>query len=323
MIGAGLLLAVVGILAAAFFSGAETGLYRATRLRLIVDALGGNRIARGLLWLANHPALFVATTLVGTNLAHYAVSLALVLAAQSTIGASSSIVDFVGPLILAPVLFVLGELVPKNFFLDAPNRLLRRVGPLLLLFTLLLLPVSGLLWALSQLLERLLRQSPQQVQTVLARRQLRQIFEEGHEAGVLHPSQRALAHGVFAIARQPVGRFFIPLARLPRARSTMTRSEVLSLAQRYRIAVVAVEDTTAPSSRLIGYVRVVDLAFRQGDVLAPMYPLRKIPARTPQLAALVSLQSAQEDLAAVVDDQQTILGVITAEQLREAMFHAE
>ena len=55
----------------AFFSGSETGLYRVSRTRLVLDGLAGSRAARGIVWLLNHPSIFVATTLVGNNLANY------------------------------------------------------------------------------------------------------------------------------------------------------------------------------------------------------------------------------------------------------------
>ena len=71
-------LALLGLLLSALFSGAETGFYRAMRLRLVLDAMGGDSVARGLLFLANHPSLFVATALVGNSLANYLVTLAAV-----------------------------------------------------------------------------------------------------------------------------------------------------------------------------------------------------------------------------------------------------
>ena len=73
-----LLLFVVSILLSSFFSGSETGFYRATRVRLTMDALAGSWVARGLIWLTNNPALFVATTLVGNNLANFLTSHAVV-----------------------------------------------------------------------------------------------------------------------------------------------------------------------------------------------------------------------------------------------------
>ncbi len=61
---AALFTAVVGLLLSAFFSGTETGFYRIARMRLTLDAIGRDQTARRLLWLVNHPSIFVATTLV-------------------------------------------------------------------------------------------------------------------------------------------------------------------------------------------------------------------------------------------------------------------
>ena len=83
MIWIALGMAALGLFLSAFFSGSETGFYRVTRMRLVLDAMGGDRTARGLLWLTNHPSMFIATALVGNNLANYLTSLAIVLGTQA------------------------------------------------------------------------------------------------------------------------------------------------------------------------------------------------------------------------------------------------
>jgi CBS domain containing-hemolysin-like protein len=321
VIGAALILAAVGLATSALFSGSETGFYRATRLRLVLDAMAGSPTARGLVWMANHPSLFVATVLVGTNLANYFVSLAVVALTQLLSPQSGHVAELVASLIVAPVLFIYGELVPKKFFLEAPNRLLQRAGPLMLCCAVLFFPVSMLVWAFDWLLRKLVRQSSEQVRTTLARRELRRVLEEGHEAGILHQTQRTLAQGIFAIAGEPVGRLLTPLTHLPRARATMSREEVLRLASRYRIAAVPVE-AADDSRQLLGYVRVIDLAIQADEALGPLLPLEKIGERTNHLAALMRMQSAKEELAAVVDDQGRTLGVVSVDQLREPLFFA-
>ncbi len=321
MIGAALALAAVGLATSALFSGSETGFYRATRLRLVLDAMAGSPTARGLVWMVNHPSLFVATVLVGTNLANYCVSLAVVELTQQLFPRSGYATELAASLIAAPVLFIYGELVPKKFFLEAPNRLLQRAGPLMLCCAALFFPVSALVWALDWLLRKLVRRSSQQVRTTLARRELRRVLEEGHEAGILHQTQRTLAQGIFAIAGEPVGRLLTPLAHLPRARATMSCAEVLRLASRYRIAAVPVEAADG-ARQLLGYVRVIDRALREDQALGPLRPLEKIGERTTHLAALMRMQSSKEELAVVVDDQGRALGVVTVDQLREPLFFA-
>lgn len=336
-IGFVLALAAVGIFLSAFFSGTETGFYRATRVRLVLDALGGDRIARGLVWLTNHPLVFVATVLVGNNLANYLTVFAIVMGTRSVIGAEAAgasreyALEMIAPLLLAPVLFVYGELLPKSLFLQAPNRLLRRWGPLFLVFVGLFLPISALLLGLNRLLARFVGESPQQVRLTLARRELRQVLEEGHEAGILHPAQRGLAQGIFAVARQPVSRFTTPLEEIPRARSEMGKEEVLRLARRHRISAVPVESPQNPAE-LAGYFRVIDLelslpseghedaAANRRDEAGPLRPFLEIAEDTTQVAALMQMHSAKEDLARVVGADGATLGIVTADRLREPLF---
>ncbi|MGO8691039.1 MAG: CNNM domain-containing protein [Thermoguttaceae bacterium] len=311
-------LGLVGVLLSALFSGAETGFYRATRLRLVLDAMGGATAARGLLFLTNHPSLFVATTLVGNSLATYLVSLAMVVVLRAVIPGPGTLVPWIAPLVAAPVLLVYGELLPKNLFLQAPNRLLRRFGPLFLVFVVLLLPLSAWLWGSSRLLARLLRVSPKPIRSIIARRELRRVLEEGHEAGILHPAQRSLARGIFAAAGRPVVEFLVPVGQMPRAQAGMSKQDVLALAERCRAAVIPVESATSAGS-LAGYVRVIDLALSDSPELGPVRPLLEIRDNSTLLAVLTRLESANEGLAAVTNARGETIGIVTTRRLREPL----
>ncbi len=306
-------LALAGLLLSALFSGAETGFYRATRLRLVLDAMGGDSVARGLLFLANHPSLFVATALVGNSLANYLVTLAAVVILEGVL--PGHLVEWIAPLLLAPVLLVYGELLPKNLFLQAPNRLLRRVGGVFLFFVAALFPISAWLWGLSRLLARSLDASPEPVRLILARRELRRVLDEGHEAGILRPVQRRLAQGIFAIAGRPVGDFLTPMDQLPLATAEMSKQEALALAARRRTAVIPIES----AGSLVGYVRVIDLKLSDAPDLGVLRPLLQIREKCNHLAALMRLESANESLARVVNARDETLGIITTKRLREPL----
>jgi putative hemolysin len=316
-----LALAAVGLSLTALFSGMETAFYRATRVRLVLDALGGDLIARGLVWLTNHPMLFVATILVGNNLANYLVSLATVIGTQTVCGPGAHAAQLLVPLAVAPVLFVWGELLPKNLCLQAPNRLLRLGSPLLAVFFLLLLPASLLLWGLNRLLARFVAESPEQVRLTLARRELQRLLVEGREAGILHPAQQSLARGLLALSGRNVEPFVTPLANMPRAREDMPKDDVLRLAGRYRIADVPVE-AASPGRELLGYVRVIDLVLDDSNTLGSLRPLIEIPRATSHVDAIVRMENAAQSLARVVDDQGRTLGVLTAASLRKPLFRA-
>jgi putative hemolysin len=314
-------LAAVGLFLSAFFSGSETGFYRVSRVRLVLDALGGDKIARALVWLTNQASLFVATTLVGANLGEYLVSLATVMGVQMISGPGSHVAELLVPVLLAPVLFVYGELVPKNLFLKAPNRLLRVGGPLFMVFVVLFLPISAVLWGLNRILARIMRESPERLRLTLARRELEQVLDEGREAGILHASQQRLARGIFALANQPVGLAATPLGDVPRARADMTKEEILGLARRCRVAEVPIEGPDA-DKELTCYLRVIDLGLDPSDRLPSPRPLLSIPETDTHVAALVRMENAGESIARVVDSQGRGLGLVTAKRLREPLFHS-
>lgn len=321
-----LLLLFAGLVLSAFFSGAETGFYRVSRVPLLIDALGGDRIARGLLWLTNHPSLFVATALVGNNVANYLVSLAIVIAAGILYSGQAHWPMIVAPVALSPLVFVYGELLPKNIFFEAPNRLLRRSGPLLLVCTVLFLPVTGVLWALSKVIQWIVGESPQKMQLVLARRELERVFEEGHETGILGPAQGGLAQAILDTAGQSVAELATAVGRVPAVHTSMSKAEILRVAQRNRLAAVPVEDSGPRRElgrELIGYLRVVDLYLDDSDDLPPPRPLVDVPDTDTYIAALMRLQSSGEMLGRVVTQSGQTIGFVTARQLGRPLLRAK
>lgn len=319
MIWIALALGVAGLLLSGFFSGLETGFYRVTRIRLVLEALGGDRIAGMLLWLTNHPSLFIATCLVGNTLADYVTSLAAVLAAEILFGLRGHAAEIVVPLLLTPVVFVYGDLLPKNLFLHAPNRLLRKGGPLFALFVVLFFPVAAVLWAVDRMLAALVGETPERVRLTIARRELRLLLEEGHQVGLLQPAQRELAQGIFAVAKHPVSRYVVPLEQMPRVRTNAPKAAAQQLACQYGSPLVVVEDADQPG-RLAGYTRAVELHLDRSDRVAPIRSLIEVSPDDHHLDVLMRLHSRGEDLAEVVDSSGRTLGLVTAESLRRPLF---
>jgi len=315
-------LMLVGLLLSAFFSGSETGFYRATRVRLAIEALAGIRSSRVLLRLTQQPTLFVATMLVGNNVANYLTSLATVMASQRLFPSGGAMVDVLAPIVIAPFLFLFGELLPKNLFYEAPNRLLKRCTPALVLCTILFVPITALLWAFSRLFQVFTNSSPQDLRLRLARRELGKLLDEGHEVGILLPAQQALAQSMLVAAAQPVRNFALPTARAVRATTTMKKSDVLRIAQRNNRTLLPVEDPR-DGRKLVGYLRMMDLHLDTESSLPEPMPLVQLRATQSCLAALRKLGKSEDPLGHVVDEQGKTVGFVTGRELRMALLRAE
>lgn len=312
---------LVALVCSAFFSGAETGFYRVNRMRLVLDALGGNWIAKQLLWMTNHPTIFVATVLVGNNLTHDLISFSTTLGANALFGDASPWPGLIASVVLAPIVFLYGESLPKQLYHDAPNRLLRKCGYPLVACVWLLSPITILMGLLSKLLQKFVGESLDEVRLTLARKELQQVFEEGHEAGILRPAQQGLAQGLFALAHRPASSVAMSSARMPHVMIGTPNRIILQMARRWRIAAFAVEGNDG-SHRLLGYVRVADV-YLQGDKSPPLRPLIEIRADETYISALNKLYDAGESLGHVVGSHGETIGFVTIRHLSEPLFRGQ
>ena len=316
-----LLFLVLGIFFSAFFSGSETGFYRATRVRLVLDGFSGDLVSRGLLWLINNPALFVATTLVGNNLANYLVAKGIVDAVNSLDLDRPELAQLLAPVILSPVIFIYGELLPKSLYFRAPNQLLRRGGPLFLSCGVLFAPVSAALWGLGWILQRVVGETPLQVQFTLARKELRQGFEEGQQAGILQSAQYRLAQNLFHTAGMPIIKFAKPITRVAAVPRSADRLETLRMARRQRLTEILLRH--ADNQELAGYVRTIELELASSLNDTPIHPLLRLSNQTNHVDAVAQIQAARENLACVTDDHDRVLGLVYLQQLTQPLFRGD
>ena len=311
-------LLVVGVFLSAFFSGSETGFYRASRIRLVMDGLDGDRIAKGMVRLFNNPSLFVATTLVGNNVANFITSFAIVLTARCLFSADSGLIEMAAPIACSPFLFVFCELLPKQLFYMAPNHLLRLAAPAFLFCTVLFAPIAAVLWSLARLLERMLGQSPEKVRLLLARKDLQKVLDEGQQAGILHPTQRLLGQNFFLVASQSVRSVCTPVQRVPSVAIGSKTEDVLRMARKQKLADIPVFERT--KSNIIGYIRTVDLLLNdQEATIETPKQLATIKASELFGEALLQMQANRETIARVIVDSGQTVGVLSIDQLTDPL----
>lgn len=314
----GIVIMLVGLCFSALFSGSETGFYRATRARWVLDGRAGDRFARILLWWANNPAVFVSNILIGNNLANYLITLGSVLAVQSFLTSDSESLELIAAIALTPIVFIYGESLPKQLFLKAPNRLLRLVVPFLVVVNLLLLPAVLVLWCLGRVLEAIVGKSPERVRSRLARQELINMFREGHTAGLLEPVQLSLAQNFFDMVEKTLDPIIIPLPRVISVKEGSSISEALDIARRHQLASLPVADK---QGHLLGYVLIGELILLppNAQVTFP-HSFAKIQHSSSMAKSFIEMRSVDAELALVVDDQQQIRGLLSIQRLHEQLF---
>ncbi|MEQ1825657.1 MAG: CNNM domain-containing protein [Pirellula sp.] len=295
----------------AFCSGVETGLYRVPRVRLVLDAVDGSRVARGLLWLTNHPGLFVSTLLVGNTFANYCVPVGLAWFVLELWGYDDPRVNIAVSVLSTPILFIVSELLPKSIFHQVPHQMLRRFGWPLFALTILALPLTWALYLLSRWLQRILGEEPLKVRPALARRELRQVLEEGEQAGLLEPVQRDLVQNMFAYGSDPISRFCMPLRGFKTISLDAPIEEARELAMRTNQTIVPVLHPR--DKRLVGYFDTNEL--RSAEIDPQLKAASTFGESDGQIAVLNKMVSQKTKLGRVVNPTGQLVGVVLLDRL--------
>ncbi len=304
------------------YSGAETGLYCLNRLRLRLAAHRRDPAARRLQTLMEDQPGLLVTTLLGTNVANYlapACLTAVFLRALADTPGGERLAEAYTTLILTPVVFIFGEIVPKNLFQRQADRFMPRLAAFLAgsrrLFA--ATGLIGLQRRLSGFVSRRLHLGPASGAACHSRHGLYQMLREGVAAGALSHTQGFILERVPLLPSIVLGAVMVPRNRMVVLRRGDTRpaaAAVLRTARHSRFPVVGDDPR-----RVLGEVHLLDLlgaapAATAGELMRPPLELRP---DLPVVEALSILQRERRRMAVVVDKWGNAVGLVTVKDLVE------
>lgn len=316
---AGILLALaVGVRLSYFFSGSETGFYRLSLPRLGIDARAGDTVAQRLLWFVERPSAFVATCLVGNNLANYLTSAAVSSLVVALLGYTTDLGEICATLLFSPFLFLLGEVVPKTLYYQIPYAQLRHGSHWFRLAYWVFLPCTWPLVQVTRVIEHWAGQNDQPVEAILGRNRFFQLVEHGHREGVLTDLQSRLASALLQLAPRPIQNSILPLQRVIGVEEHASREEVLRIAKAFGLSIVPVRHQQPDS--WFGYLVVREVKAHPGRPV--VHALPRLQSTASKLEALHLLFHKQVPVAAVYQDRQ-LLGLLKRQALVEQLFRPD
>ncbi|SFI09809.1 CNNM domain-containing protein [Planctomicrobium piriforme] len=315
-----LMLFAVGIRLSAFFSGSETGFYRLSVPRLSIDARAGDRPAQQLLWFIYHPTSFVATCLIGNNVANYICTGAISSGIILLFGATSETLEVFATLVMAPVIFVFGELLPKSIYYLVPYSRLKKGIRWLQLVYFLFLPITWPLVQFTRFFEWISGETRQSTEILRGRNRLVQLMHQGRREGVLTDLQSRVANGLLQMAPQTITASMIPNSRVLGISEAASRKEILEFARKFGISAVSVH-RKGDESAWYGYVVIAELILAQ-DGPTPVRPMPTFTYQTSKLEALHKMQVTDTAYGVVIRERET-LGIVARNGLVEQLFRPE
>ncbi|MBL8762598.1 MAG: CBS domain-containing protein, partial [Phycisphaerae bacterium] len=220
-------------------------------------------------------------------------------------------------LIVAPLMFVFGDAMPKELFRNDADRLTYRFAwPLTWLRS--LLSVTGVIPALmgiARLIERALRIPSDNSHIADARQRLAVLLKEGSD-GVLSASQSTLIDRALTFRSTLIGEEMIPWAQVRTLSIDWDRARLVRFASAQPSSRLPVVDS---KGRVLGVLRQIDLhTFPE----APIESLLRRPAMlSPSMGVLEALRRIQAADAplGIVERDARLVGLVTAKDLVEPL----
>ncbi|MFI8423361.1 hemolysin family protein [Streptomyces sp. NPDC085479] len=327
-----LLLALLLVLANGFFVGAEFALVSVRRSQ--IEPIGGARAARVLYGLENLPRMMAAAqfgiTVCSLTLGAVAEPTVahLLEPAFHAVGVPAGLIHPLGYVIaLAVVVFlhlVIGEMVPKNLAMAAPERTALLLAPALVGFARLCGPVTAALGACSRLVLRAFGVEPKdEVEAVFTSAQLGRLVEDAGQAGLLDPAEQERLEDALELGSRPVTDVLLPAAALVTVPPSVTPREIEELTVRTGYSRFPVRAEGRHPAVFLGFVHVKDVLDadeRERPVPRQLWrPMATVGAELPLDDALTVMRRAATHLAQVADASGRILGLVALEDVLETL----
>lgn len=330
-----MLLVLVLILVSGLFAMAETAMLtvRRTRIDQLVDE--GNRAAKGVQALLEHPTRMLATVQVGMTLVslfsagaaaenaapHVAQWLRSTFATGPLHTMSGTIALVVVVLTVSILTLVLGEITPKSLAVQRAEAIaLIAVYPITALQTV-SKPLVVFITAISQLLVRPFGATATFHPAAMSEEELKIMVEQSEEYGVIDSEEREMIHSIFDFAETPVKKVMTPRLSVTAVEADAPVDDLVNAVSLSGHSRVPIYDDNLDN--IVGVVHIKDALRIQRDQSRPatireyMRPVLFVPESKRVDDLLTDFKRSKSHIAVVRDEYGTVTGVVTIEDVLE------
>ncbi|MEY2506914.1 MAG: magnesium and cobalt exporter, family [Verrucomicrobiota bacterium] len=291
-----------------FFAGIEAGLLSVDPVRLRHQVKQNRPAALRLDRLTKRPERLLITVLLVTNFANI---LSLLLLTKLLVVRFGTLGFLFALVVALPIYLFVLSVLPKSLFRRFPFRALAALGGLLEWFSILLWPILEIGERARHLL--LPRQVAETGRIFIAREELKQIAVQSEREGSLTSTERAMIHNVVDFRNVRAADVMVPLGKAVTVTPDTSIEEALRLSAAHgldRLPVLSAEGEP------LGLVNTLDILFDETrrESLS-RYMRRIVVARDaePAYRIIQRLRAARLGLAAVIDSQRNLIGIVTGE----------
>ncbi|NIA14123.1 MAG: DUF21 domain-containing protein [Nitrospiraceae bacterium] len=323
-----LLIFAACMLLQALFAGYESGFVsiNAIRVRYLAENEQLSRAQR-LLRALQAPDRMLTMLLIGTNLMVVVGTLVVSLVVEQLLNMETQharlVQDIVSTAIVAPVMLVFAEIIPKSVFRAHPTRLALAFQPLIGFFQTLFAPLTVPVSFASTSLLRLFGGQDSHLSPLLSSlEEFRALVDEGVDHGTIEPEEQEMIHSVIDMQSTTAKEIMVPRIAICALPESTTRSELVQ-------AFADSGHTRIPIYResmdeIIGVVNAYSVLMDDESEKESIARLQKDVMHVPDTMAVDDLfremKQEHQHIAIVVDEYGGTDGLITIEDILEEIF---
>lgn len=307
----------------------EIAFVTSNKMRIQIDRKQEKLLSGLVSYFTTRPAKFIATMLVGNNIALvvYGIAFAMLLEEpirRATGGASDASILLIQTILSTLVILLLGEFLPKTLFRLNPNNSLRLLSIPILLFYVVLYPVTLLIIGISHItLKYLLRVQPESQSG-------EQLFSKVDLDHFLTTNPQEYAAGKEEVEDLKIFQNALVLSDLKVRDCMIPRTDVIAVEEESTVEELADRFVESGLSRIIiysetidnviGYVNSKDLFRKPAKITTHLKSIQIVPETLPVNKLLTEFIKDGKSIALVVDEFGGTSGLITTEDIIEEIF---
>ena len=322
------LVILVCLLLSAFFSGMEIAFVASNRIFLEIEKQQKGLLALGLKLLTKNPSRFIATMLVGNNIALVVYGIFMgdrilqLLVQQSYLtGSTEFLLLFYQTLISTGIILLTAEFLPKVFFQLYANTFMKIFVAPAAFFYFLLSPITALIIALTDSILKRFGVAADQVQLSISKVELGNYIEEQVERTKDKENLDAeiqIFQNALEFSEVKAREAMVPRAEITAVDQSIALKELYDLFVSTGFSKILVYKDTIDD--IIGYVHAFELFKKPKKIQHALLPVAFVPEPMPVNKVLKVLTKQHKSIAVVLDEYGGTAGIVTLEDIVEELF---
>ncbi len=324
------LVILICLIFSAFFSGMEIAFVSSNRIYLEIEKSQSSKTSRVLKNITQNPSRFIATMLLGNNIALVVYGifsgdriLQLFFSQSVLIGEDPNIlIVFYQTLISTIVILLTAEFIPKVFFQIYSNLSIKIFAIPVAFFFYLFYPITYLIIRFTDvILRRFLKTESDQIQLSFSKVELGNYIEEQIESTddkESLDSEIQIFQNALDFSEVRAKEAMVPRAELVAVEENTPIKDIQNLFIETGFSKLPIYKNTI--DKIMGYVHVFDMMKNPLSIQNILLPLAYVPETMLINDVLKILTRQQKSISVVIDEYGGISGIITVEDIVEELF---